>query len=134
EAVAAAIPFAVAAAAADGPLPIGEIVGGLILAGAAIYGLTCSGNKAESVTQEQSGTSDKKPCPPCSPPVDTKCHQSDSGHTHNGWGHHFHIWNRGQNPDTCKCFWNKKHGPAGTTHFPPEAMSDCRTYSSWPSG
>jgi hypothetical protein len=63
EAVAAAIPFAVAAAAADGPLPIGEIVGGLILAGAAIYGLACSGNQTKTAEQERTKTKCKDATP-----------------------------------------------------------------------
>ena len=35
-----AVPIAISAAAADGPLPIGDVVGGVILAGATIYDAT----------------------------------------------------------------------------------------------
>jgi hypothetical protein len=63
EAVAAAIPIALTAAAADGPLPIGDIVGGVILAGAAIYSLTCSGNKTKTTEEERTKTKCKDATP-----------------------------------------------------------------------
>jgi hypothetical protein len=64
EAMAAAIPIALTAAAADGPLPIGDIVGGVILAGAAIYGLTCSDKAKKAQERKAYSRVCKSPVPP----------------------------------------------------------------------
>jgi RHS repeat-associated protein len=71
-------------------------------------------------------------CPPCDPPSGTQCYETHSGHTHNGWDPHSHIWQQNQNPNTCKCFWNRGGGTGGATQFPPIGMSECSSYPSWP--
>jgi RHS repeat-associated protein len=70
--------------------------------------------------------------PPCVPPAGTMCYEPNSGHTHNGWDPHYHVWQQNQNPATGKCFWSKTHGTRGTTPAPPAGMLDCNTYPSWP--
>ena len=71
-------------------------------------------------------------CPPCDPPGGTQCYETHSGHPHNGWDPHSHIWQQNQNPNTCKCFWNRGGGTGGATQFPPAGMSECSSYPSWP--
>ena len=70
---------------------------------------------------------------PCVPPPGTKCYEPQSGHTHNNWDPHYHLWEQNQNPSTGQCFWRKIHGTRGTTPAPPAGMLDCNTYPSWPS-
>lgn len=72
-------------------------------------------------------------CKPCDPPAGTMCHDEDTGHLHNGWDPHYHIWTRNQNPQTCQCYWNKQNGSGGATQYPPAGMNSCSTYLSWPS-
>ena len=71
-------------------------------------------------------------CAPCVPPSGTECYETHSGHTHNGWDPHSHIWQQNQNPQSCKCYWNRGRGSDGATQFPPAGMSECSSYPSWP--
>lgn len=71
-------------------------------------------------------------CPPCDPPAGTQCYETQTGHSHNGWDPHHHIWSRNQNPNTCACFWNRGSGTTGTTPTPPQGLNECNTYSTWP--
>ena len=70
----------------------------------------------------------------CNPGPDrgTQCYEKHTGHTHNTWDPHYHIWQRGKNPQTGQCFWNKRSGTKGTTEFQPSGMSSCSNYASWP--
>ena len=77
----------------------------------------------------------KAGCPPCDPPVGTKCYVPNSGHPHPkalGWDPHYHIWNQGQDPETCTCHWRENHGSNGTYQFPPLGLYECDFYPSWP--
>jgi len=69
---------------------------------------------------------------PCDPPAGTKCYEGHSGHSHNGWDPHYHIWTQNQNPFTGQCFWNRGGGTSGATDAPPSGMQDCSSYISWP--
>ena len=69
---------------------------------------------------------------PCVPPSGTQCYETQSGHSHNGWDPHSHIWTRNQVPSTGKCYWNRGGGTRGTTQFPPAGMQSCSTYPTWP--
>jgi hypothetical protein len=74
-------------------------------------------------------------CAPCSPPSGTICSEADWGHPHPkslGWDPHWHIWQQNQNPQTCACYWDRKHGPCGARQFEPGDMLDCMEYPSWP--
>jgi RHS repeat-associated protein len=68
----------------------------------------------------------------CIPPAGTQCYEEHSGHTHNGWDPHSHIWTQNQNPTTGVCFWNATNGPKGATQFPPAGMNSCSSYPTWP--
>jgi RHS repeat-associated protein len=68
----------------------------------------------------------------CIPAVGTQCHEEQTGHTHNGWDPHYHIWTQNQNPSTRQCFWNRGAGTKGTTQFPPSGMNACGSYPTWP--
>jgi len=77
----------------------------------------------------------KGECPPCDPPKGTLCSEADWGHPHPkslGWDPHWHIWQQNQNPQTCKCYWDRKHGPKGARQYEPSDMKDCMEYPSWP--
>lgn len=71
-------------------------------------------------------------CPPCDPPVGTECMQFDSGHTHNGWDPHYHLWKRGQVPSTCQCRWDRIAGRKGGYQFPLLGLEECSSIPSWP--
>jgi RHS repeat-associated protein len=78
----------------------------------------------------------KADCPPCDPPAGTECYDPDSGHPHPkalGWDPHYHLWNQGQDPQTCECHWRENHGSRGAYQFPPMGMYECDYYPSWPS-
>lgn len=72
------------------------------------------------------------PCPPCSPPNGSMCYEVNSGHSHNGWDPHYHLWLRNQEPETCTCHWNKLAGTRGTTETEPVGITACQSYQSWP--
>jgi RHS repeat-associated protein len=76
----------------------------------------------------------KAECPPCDPPSGTQCYEPEwGGRPHHIWkDYHFQIWQQNQNPKTCKCFWDRKHGPGGATGDYPDDMNDCLEYPSWP--
>jgi len=68
----------------------------------------------------------------CIPRAGTQCYEGHSGHTHNGWDPHYHIWTVNQNPATGRCFWNRGTGASGATQFPPPGMNGCSAYPTWP--
>jgi hypothetical protein len=68
----------------------------------------------------------------CIPPPGTQCYEEHTGHPHNGWDPHSHIWTRNQNPTTGACFWNRGRGTSGATQFPPSGMRSCSAYPTWP--
>lgn len=70
---------------------------------------------------------------PCEPPAGTSCYETHSGHTHNGWDPHYHIWTQNQNPLTGQCHWNRGAGTGGATDVPPPGIQSCSSYPSWPS-
>ncbi len=87
------LPIAGGAAAADGPLPIGDIVGAGLILGAIIYD-ACS----------------EKTCAPCSPHLQGTIGYlgPHTDHDHFPVGRpHLNLFVVNQNPRTCKCFWNK---------------------------
>jgi RHS repeat-associated protein len=93
------------------------------------------GTPVQSITFGVCEAEVKKKCKPCDPPAGTRCYVPNSGHPHPtslGWDPHYHIWNQGQNPDTCQCFWRENHGSNGTYQFPPLGLYECSYYPSWP--
>jgi RHS repeat-associated protein len=87
------LPIAGGAAAVDGPLPIGDIIGGALILGAIIYD-ACS----------------EKTCAPCSPHLQGTIGYlgPHTDHDHFPVGRpHLNLFVVNQNPRTCKCFWNK---------------------------
>lgn len=76
----------------------------------------------------------KAGCAPCDPPSGTQCYEPEwGGRPHHIWkDYHFQIWEQGQNPKTCQCFWDRKHGPEGATGTQPGVLLDCLEYPSWP--
>ena len=87
---------------------------------------------SKAVTDSVCSENEESSCVPCDPPQGTECYVTDSGHTHNGWDPHYHIWRRGQNPKTCQCFWNRGAGKNGATEFPPSSLQKCEIFITWP--
>ena len=71
-----------------------------------------------------------KKVPDCDPPVGTTCMQKDTGHTHNGWDPHYHLWKRGYKG--CKCRWDKIGGKWGGYEFPIDGLPACDSFTSFP--
>lgn len=102
-ALAGALPIAGGAAAADGPLPIGDVAAVLILGGALIYDMCTD-----------------KACPPCKTvsgkivPVGTIGYRPldvipDTEKQHGVYGSHHNIFVAKQMPSPkCDCFWAKQ--------------------------
>ena len=90
-AVAGVLPIAGGLAVGDGPLPVGDIIGGVIIAGAVIYEMC-------------------KDKPECDPPAGTICYFTDrvppSKPHYPIPGSHYHLFQMNQAPNG-KCFWNK---------------------------
>ncbi|RYY80261.1 MAG: RHS repeat-associated core domain-containing protein [Moraxellaceae bacterium] len=103
-----AIPFAVGAAVADGPIPVGDLIGGGILVGAAIYD-ACHDGK----------------CPPCFPyPVGTVGYQGPktsvrgTDGTRTGTGNeHYKLFRVVQDSRDCSCKWQQSNAIAGHHYF-----------------
>jgi hypothetical protein len=68
----------------------------------------------------------------CVPPAGTQCYETHSGHPHNGWDPHSHIWTQNRNPSTGQCFWNRGAGTGGAVQTPPAGMNSCSAYPTWP--
>jgi RHS repeat-associated protein len=110
-------------------------VAGIITIGVIVYAPQIVSAIQQTISQSQTQAAPSTTTnnsQPCVPPAGTKCYETQSGHTHNGWGPHSHIWTRNQVPSTGKCFWNRGGGTQGTTQFPPAGMQSCSTYSTWP--
>jgi len=110
-------------------------VAGIITIGVIVYAPQIVSAIQQTITQSQTQSvpnTTTNNSQPCVPPAGTKCYETQSGHTHNGWDPHSHIWTRNQVPSTGKCFWNRGGGTQGTTQFPPAGMQSCSTYSTWP--
>ncbi len=82
---------------------------------------------AASITTSMEGDNE----PGCMPQAGTQCYEEQSGHTHNNWDPHSHIWTMNQNPSTHQCHWNRGAGTRGTTQFPPAGMEPCSAYPTW---
>ena len=113
QAVAWALPAAAGCAIADGPLPIGDVIGAILLAGAVIY------DAAQSRTCDRCET---PRCKPCIPPVGTLAYRGPETHRH--WPFpvgqaHYHNFEMHQSPPEagCICFWH----PLGES---PQTASD----------
>jgi RHS repeat-associated protein len=65
----------------------------------------------------------------CMPSAGTQCYETHSGHDHNGWDPHSHIWTMNQAPG--RCIWNRGAGTSGATQFPPAGMEPCMAYPTW---
>gem|GEM_PF-3851598 len=107
EAIAAALPIAGGCAAADGPFPAGEVVGGVIIVGAICYDV---GVTVVDVCQNHG-------CYPCIPAVGTISYRGPDT-THGHWpfvtGTHYHLYRMSQSPwPMCKCWW-MRWGTVGT--------------------
>lgn len=106
-AVRAVGPIAGGFAVGDGPLPFGDIIAGGILAGAAAYDIY------------QYCTS----CPACSPyPVGTVGYIGPH-YDHDHWPvgrPHLNLYVVNQNPNDCKCRWNKRAKPGDVVPLPPD--------------
>ncbi|WP_308418914.1 RHS repeat domain-containing protein [Iodobacter violaceini] len=100
-----ALPAAGTAAAADGPLPVGDVVGVAIIVGTAIY------NACEKTDNK---------CPPCKTvtgkivPVGTIAYRPldvipENEMQHGVYGSHHNIFEANQIPSNCNCFWAKKN-------------------------
>jgi hypothetical protein len=57
-----------------------------------------------------------KAVPKCDPPVGTTCMEKNTGHTHNGWDPHYHLWKQGYIGN--QCHWDKIGGSKGGINFP----------------
>ncbi|MGD8843270.1 MAG: RHS repeat-associated core domain-containing protein [Gammaproteobacteria bacterium] len=109
------LPIAGGAAAADGPLPIGDLLGITLITGAVIYDM-CK----------------DKECPPCKTvsgkivpvgtigyrPLDTP---PDGKIEHGIAGPHYNIYKANQNPNNCQCFWQPQ-GAVSPSALPPGAI------------
>jgi RHS repeat-associated protein len=73
-----------------------------------------------------------KKVPDCDPPVGTTCMQMDTGHEHNGWDPHYHLWKRGYKG--CHCRWDKIGGRWGGYEFPIPDVPMCSSFGSFPNG
>jgi len=97
------------------PTPFGEIVMGLVTLGVGIgcllFAKEASKPKAIPKTKEKCKEKEKKPCPPCNPPVGTvgyEIHRVPHSRLH--WpcpGDHVHWFERHQNSYNCQCFWKR---------------------------
>lgn len=114
-AVAGALPIAGGAAVADGPFPLGDLLGAGLLAGALIY---------DMCTTES--------CPPCKTvsgrvvPVGTIGYRAldypPPGKVEHGIdGPHYNVYKANQNPNTCQCFWQRQ-GAVPPDALPPGAI------------
>jgi len=104
-----------AAAASDGPIPIGDIIGAGILA-KGIYDMCTA-----------------KDCPPCKTvsgrivPVGTIGYLPldiipDNEMQHGVYGSHYNYFIANQNPNNCSCFWNKQREVIKPNALPPTAI------------
>jgi RHS repeat-associated protein len=68
-------------------------------------------------------------CPPCDPPVGTRCYKHDFGHAHGGLPadlSHFHFFVMEQIPcPSCQCVWKRQSGSRGWVDFVPWGLPDC---------
>ena len=100
-------PVAGGFAVADGPLPVGDIIAGGIIAGAVAYDVY------EWCTS----------CPACSPHPAGTVGYIGPHYDHDHWPvgrPHLNLFVVNQNPNDCKCRWNKRTKPGDVAPLPPD--------------
>ncbi len=120
---AAALPIAVACAAADGPIPIGDAIALIILGGALLADATCGQTDSISSAIAKPQICDDDPpktCKPCIPPVGSIAYRVDfvpPSKPHYPYkGTHTHHYKMNQSPyPVCRCFWSKLPVTDGNT-------------------
>jgi hypothetical protein len=115
QAVAWALPAAGGCAIADGPLPVGDVIGAILLTGAVVY---------DAARERTCDSCESRGCRPCIPPVGTLAHRpmdTPARPQHGISGPHYNMYQMNQSPfPMCICFWRKLK--AIPPPLPPGAM------------
>jgi RHS repeat-associated protein len=116
------LPWAGGLSISDGPLPIGDVIGGCLVAGAiaadCIYYATRKRAKCDPISRVKTnpGRDGSGKCKPCPPPISWTAPGNEHGATA---GFHWHWIEYNQDLDTCECHPIRRSGATPPSIIPP---------------